>query len=200
MTTADELASDADNTLDPALMRAIASLREPVAVRADALLAVKAATRLIPAASLPVRRAWLTAPRALTASPLILMAAALLLIAVGAAVPAMLGRNAATASRLSPMIAQNPNAALAQAQAVRFTVAAPGAQRVSLVGDFNEWNPGATALRDSSGTWTVVIPVAPGRHQYGFVIDGSRWIPDPAAPQSADADFGSPNSVVYVGS
>jgi Carbohydrate-binding module 48 (Isoamylase N-terminal domain) len=198
MTIADELASDADNTLDPALTRAIASLREPVAVRADALLAVKAATRLIPAASLPVKRAWLTAPRALSASPLSLMAAALLLIAVGAAVPAMLGRNTATASRLSPMIAQNPNAALAQA--VRFTVAAPGAQRVSLVGDFNEWNPGATALRDSSGTWTVVIPVAPGRHQYGFVIDGSRWIPDPAAPQSADADFGSPNSVVYVGS
>jgi Carbohydrate-binding module 48 (Isoamylase N-terminal domain) len=198
MTTADELASDADNTLDPALMRAIASLREPVAVRADALLAVKAATRLIPAASLPVKRAWLTAPRALNASPLSLMAAALLLIAVGAAVPAMLGRNAATASRLSPMIAQNPDAELAQA--VRFTVAAPGAQRVSLVGDFNAWNPGATALRDSSGTWTVVIPVAPGRHQYGFVIDGSRWIPDPAAPQSADADFGSPNSVVYVGS
>jgi hypothetical protein len=34
---------------------------------------------------------------------------------------------------------------------------------------------------------------------YGFVVDGSRWIPDPAAPQSDDGDFGSANSVVYVG-
>jgi 1,4-alpha-glucan branching enzyme len=85
-------------------------------------------------------------------------------------------------------------------QVVRFSLSAPQARQVSLVGDFNGWDPAATALQERDGTWTVVIPVAPGRHQYGFVIDGTEWIADPEAARTADADFGTANSVVYVGS
>ncbi len=83
--------------------------------------------------------------------------------------------------------------------AVRFAIMAPGAQRVSLVGDFNRWDPSVTPLtlsRDGS-TWTTMLPMQAGRHTYAFVIDGDV-VPDPTAPMAADDDFGIPNSVILV--
>ncbi len=44
---------------------------------------------------------------------------------------------------------------------VRFTVWAPRATRVSVIGDFNHWDVAATPLRqlpDSGGVWSVVVP------------------------------------------
>jgi len=131
----------------------------------------------------------------LHASPLTLLAAATLLI-VGASLITARVTGRAPADRL----ALRPGSGLESTrEVVRFTLSAPQARRVSLVGDFNGWDPAATALQNRDGMWTVVIPVTPGRHQYGFVIDGSQWIADPGAAQSADSDFGTPNSVVYVG-
>ncbi len=46
-------------------------------------------------------------------------------------------------------------------QGVLFSVWAPNAQRVSVIGGFNGWNPGATALRsrdDGSGIWHGFVP------------------------------------------
>jgi hypothetical protein len=82
---------------------------------------------------------------------------------------------------------------------VRFTLAAPNAAHVALVGSFNEWNPVATPLiRDrATGTWIVSLRLRPGRHVYAFVVDGDVKA-DPAAPRAADDDFGSSNSVVLV--
>ena len=82
---------------------------------------------------------------------------------------------------------------------VRFTLTAPQASRVALVGSFNEWNPVATPLeRDGrTGAWSVSLRLPPGRHVYAFVVDGDVTA-DPAAPRAADDDFGSPNSVVLV--
>ncbi len=82
---------------------------------------------------------------------------------------------------------------------VRFAVQAPGVKRVSLVGDFNGWNPAATPLslsRDGR-TWTVLLPLTAGRHTYAFVID-DEIVADPAAPRSIDDDFGTPSSFVLV--
>ena len=82
---------------------------------------------------------------------------------------------------------------------VRFVIAAPEAGTVSLVGTFNDWDATATPLSPSgeAGVWTVEIPLAPGRHEYAFVVDGADWRPDPAAPASTlDDEFGIPNSVI----
>jgi hypothetical protein len=83
---------------------------------------------------------------------------------------------------------------------VRFELAAPGAAGVALVGDFNDWDPQATPMRrgNTSATWSVSLPVARGRHVYGFVVDGRRWVPDPLAPLAPEDDFGSASSVVVV--
>lgn len=85
-------------------------------------------------------------------------------------------------------------------QLVRFVFVDPRASRVELVGDFNEWARGTTALKRSGapGVWAVSVPLSPGRHEYAFIINGSRWVADPLAVKSSD-DFGTESSVIRVG-
>jgi len=82
---------------------------------------------------------------------------------------------------------------------VAFALDAPQAASVSVVGDFNDWNPKATPLsRKRGGTWEVHVRLDPGQYNYAFVVNGSNWVPDPTAPKVAVDDFGSPNSVITV--
>jgi hypothetical protein len=84
-------------------------------------------------------------------------------------------------------------------EGVAFSLEAPQATRVSLVGDFNNWDPAATPLeRGSAGRWEAVVPLTPGRYQFTFVVDGSQWVRDPALPQAVGDDFGQPTSVITV--
>ena len=84
---------------------------------------------------------------------------------------------------------------------VRFVFVDPRAQSVEIVGDFNEWTKGANRLKLSGapGVWSVSVPLSPGRHEYAFIINGSRWVADPLAVKSSD-DFGTESSVIRVGS
>lgn len=85
-------------------------------------------------------------------------------------------------------------------QLVRFVFVDSGASSVALVGDFNEWTRGATALKRSGapGVWSVSVALTPGRHEYAFIVNGSRWVADPLAVKSSD-DFGTESSVIRVG-
>jgi hypothetical protein len=84
------------------------------------------------------------------------------------------------------------------ADQVRFSVSAPSAKRVSLVGDFNGWNPSAVPMRrGSTDVWVVNIRLQPGRHVFAFSIDGALRA-DSAAPRAVEDDFGVPGSVVVV--
>ena len=85
-------------------------------------------------------------------------------------------------------------------QRVSFSLEAPTASRVSLVGDFNNWDPSATPLErvSSDGRWETSVPLNPGRYQFTYVIDGSRWVRDPGLPPATGDDFGQPTSVITV--
>jgi 1,4-alpha-glucan branching enzyme len=104
-------------------------------------------------------------------------------------------RDVATAARTTPV-----RAAAASAPMVRFGFVAPQASSVALVGDFNDWDPKATPLHAAAtgGVWSVEVPIHPGRHLYAFVVDGTIWRPDPAAPPATGEDFGEPNSALTV--
>ena len=58
-----------------------------------------------------------------------------------------------------------------------FSVRAPYADEVLLVGTFNQWNPekGFTLSRKVSGLWATSVKLPEGRHLYKFVIDGN-WV------------------------
>jgi hypothetical protein len=82
--------------------------------------------------------------------------------------------------------------------AVHFEIAAPLARRVSLVGDFDGWNPSALPMRrGANGAWTIDVRIPPGRHAFPFSVDG-RLTTDPTAALAADDNFGVPSSVVVV--
>lgn len=83
---------------------------------------------------------------------------------------------------------------------VRFVFVDPRASTVEIVGDFNAWTKGVTSLERGAapGVWTASIALTAGRHEYAFIINGSRWIADPLAPKSSD-DFGVESAVIHVG-
>jgi hypothetical protein len=85
-------------------------------------------------------------------------------------------------------------------QLVRFVFVEKRAASVELVGDFNAWARGTTELKRTGapGVWEVSVPLSPGRHEYAFIINGSRWVADPLAVKSSD-DFGTESSVIRVG-
>ncbi len=81
---------------------------------------------------------------------------------------------------------------------ITFVLVDLGAKRVSLSGDFNGWSPDATPLRrDASGNWETAVHLAPGRHEYKFVVDG-QWVPDPQAREQMWNLHGTLNSVIEV--
>ena len=107
---------------------------------------------------------------------------------------------AATSAAVLRARVQRPDAPIsADALPVRFSLSAPGAARVSLVGDFNRWDPVALPLRRSADgrTWEVEVRLSPGRYSYSFMVDG-RLARDPAAPQDAGDEYGSANSVLLL--
>jgi hypothetical protein len=130
----------------------------------------------------------------------------------GAWSPPPSGRQAAAAARAAPPAAANaPSVERIQMAVAPAADAAPiptqfvlrnaAAHRVSVVGDFNGWNPsGAPLVRSAGGDlWSTTIPVAPGRHTYGFMIDDSVFTLDPRAPKTRDPDLGVEGSVIIVG-
>jgi hypothetical protein len=87
---------------------------------------------------------------------------------------------------------------VANANAVHFEIDAPRARHVSLVGDFDGWNPTAMPMqRGGNGAWAIDVQLPPGRHAFAFSVDGRLAI-DPTAAISADDNFGVPSSVVVV--
>lgn len=68
---------------------------------------------------------------------------------------------------------------------------------VALTGDFNGWDPHATPMerQGSSDLWKIAIPLAPGRHVYSFVVDGTEWVIDPLAPSAEFGELGPANVI-----
>jgi hypothetical protein len=110
-------------------------------------------------------------------------------LAAAAAMILLLGRQGPVSS---------PPDAPASPVTVRFVLSAPEARDVALAGTFNQWDAKATPLvRTENGVWTATITLPAGQHQYAFVVDGARWVPDPAAP-AVDDGFGRRNSVLTL--
>jgi hypothetical protein len=168
------------------LQRVIDHLRQPVEMdpTLDAAVLARVAAGEGRFRRLSAAWEWLTRPRDIAVSPLAAFAAAAL-----AGLALWLGVR-------SPDVA----APVPGPSTVQFVVRAPGAGTVALVGDFNNWDGAATPMlaAHNGALWSVTIPLTPGRYRYAFLVNGSRWIVDPAAPRAQD-DFDTPSSVVTVG-
>ena len=75
---------------------------------------------------------------------------------------------------------------------------APEAKRVSIVGDFNNWNPNATPMiRQPDGRWTASLELKHGFHHYVFLVDGERVLDPNATGRTRDSQD-QPVSLVTI--
>lgn len=84
-------------------------------------------------------------------------------------------------------------------QSVTFEYFDPSATIVTLVGDFNQWDPKARPLkRDAGGLWKVTMRLEPGTYPYKFVVNGERWEEDPLNLHRVYNEHGTFNSLRKV--
>jgi len=82
---------------------------------------------------------------------------------------------------------------------VVFSISAPEAKDVYLVGEFNNWKADDSGRMDKiSGVWIKSLMLNPGKYRYRFVIDGS-WKEDENNPLKEANPFGTLDSFVEVG-
>ncbi|MDI7274677.1 MAG: isoamylase early set domain-containing protein [Anaerolineae bacterium] len=87
---------------------------------------------------------------------------------------------------------------------VRVTFELPAtvwAESVSLVGDFNGWDPSALPMargRDHE-SWRITVELQRGReYQFRYLINGTEWCNDWDADRYVPNPYGGDNSVVVL--
>ncbi len=139
--------------------------------------------------------------RTIALSPLASLATAAGLLGIGVLAGALIHRDGRPAGPPQEAVENTRLPVHDTVRVVKFVLVAPQAKEVALVGDFNRWDASATPMTrtPTGGTWSVTLPVAPGRHLYAFVVDGTQWLADPTAPLAPEDGFGAANSVLLVG-
>jgi 1,4-alpha-glucan branching enzyme len=81
---------------------------------------------------------------------------------------------------------------------VNFMCNAPQAGAVSLVGDFNHWNPTKHPMKQMvDRVWFLAVDLPHGHHRYAFLVDGVLTL-DPRAQGVTRNDRGERVSLVPV--
>lgn len=84
------------------------------------------------------------------------------------------------------------------AKPVHFYCMAPHAAQVSIVGDFNNWDPLAHPLTHMpDGAWRIEVSLHHGHHRYAFLVDGKLTL-DPRAQGVTRDDKGERVSLLAV--
>ncbi len=79
-----------------------------------------------------------------------------------------------------------------------FTYEDKFAKEVTLVGDFNNWNPKITKFKQNSfKIWQVMVPLKRGTYSYMINVDG-QWILDPLNPKKVSNDIGDERSLIKI--
>ncbi len=72
------------------------------------------------------------------------------------------------------------------------------AKNVFVAGDFNGWSPNGYRMRKEGDEWVISLHLAKGKHLYKFVID-DKWIKDPGNELWEENEYGTGNSVMWIG-
>ncbi len=75
-------------------------------------------------------------------------------------------------------------------------------EKVSVVGDFNNWNPNANyfSKTEKNGSYSVSVMLESNKeHQFRYLGDGVNWFNEPDANMEVESFYpGAHNSVVVV--
>lgn len=96
------------------------------------------------------------------------------------------------------MIAKRSNARCEVVQVKFFIPTGAWATEISLVGDFNNWDPEVHQLEHSlHNGWRITLELPRGHeYHYRYLLDRSEWCNDSNADDYAPNPFGGLNSVV----
>jgi 1,4-alpha-glucan branching enzyme len=79
-----------------------------------------------------------------------------------------------------------------------FSLKAPAAKSVQLVGDFTHWQRSPINLaKGSDHVWRTSVELSAGPHRYRYLVDG-QWANDPECPSKEPNPFGSEDNVRRV--
>jgi len=82
------------------------------------------------------------------------------------------------------------------AHSVTLRVDASRAVKVEVTGDFTSWTP-VTLPSAGKGTWTVTLPLEPGKYQMNLRVNGGKWIVPPGLLAMSD-EFGGTVGLLIV--
>ena len=94
-----------------------------------------------------------------------------------------------------------PSTKEAETVSIHFTLDAPDASSVMLVGSFSGWsvNDRFKLRRVGAERWALSVRLKKDElYTYGFLIDGERWLADPRAAETVDDGFGGANSLLRL--
>ena len=82
---------------------------------------------------------------------------------------------------------------------VNFSIRAPNAREIYVVGDFNNWkiDDGVRLARFDDGRWEKKMGLPPGRYKYKFVVDG-EWVVDTQNGEREQNSFGTFDSIIKL--
>lgn len=93
---------------------------------------------------------------------------------------------------------KNANNGTANGRSRSFSLAAPKAASVQLVGDFTQWQHKPITMRKGAdGVWSASVELPPGSHHYRFLVDG-EWRDDPECARRVPNPYGGQNAVCEV--
>ncbi len=81
---------------------------------------------------------------------------------------------------------------------INFSIVEPRAKKVSLVADFNQWQPDKHPMKKGKhDEWTKTVYLLPGTYEYKFWVDG-RWQIDDQNKNRCRNNFGSRNNLINI--
>jgi chromosome partitioning protein len=91
------------------------------------------------------------------------------------------------------------NSLAADIKEVTFTIEAPAAKDIYIVGDFNDWkiNDESRFTQWENGCWEKRLGLPQGRYRYKFLVDGA-WMLDSRNPELEPNAFGTFDSVMKI--
>lgn len=78
---------------------------------------------------------------------------------------------------------------------------ANGATAISILGDFNQWDPAAGEMKAmKDGSFSITLELETGReYQFRYLADGQQWLNESESDGFVESEFGdSENSVISV--
>lgn len=90
------------------------------------------------------------------------------------------------------------SASLSPKKKITFSLQAPNAESVALVGSFDSWEQNPIPLKKlKNGLWKTTLSLASGTYEYRFLVDG-QWCDDPECSVRVSNPFGAENCVRVV--